>query len=151
MEHLFKEFFEQSVRLYIKDDNDVKMLSSLVLAFVGDAVYHLFIRTYLVARYQEPVHALHNRATAYVKAAAQSDTVHSLYQTLSEEERGIFKRGRNAKTGTVPKHADVGEYKYATGFEALLGYLFLAKKHERLLEILKASIECQTDGHETDD
>ena len=81
----------------------------------------------------------------------RSDTVHSLYQTLSEEERGIFKRGRNAKTGTVPKHADVGEYKYATGFEALLGYLFLAKKHERLLEILKASIECQTDGHETDD
>jgi len=140
LEGLFKEFFDKSMKSYIIDRDDVRMLSPLVLAFVGDAVYHLFIRTYLVSRHREPVNMLHNRATDYVKAAAQSDTIHSIYQILTEEEMGIVKRGRNAKSGTVPKHADVGEYRYATGFEALLGYLFLTKRHERLLQILKASI-----------
>ena len=110
------------------------MLSPLQLAYIGDAVYELFIRTYLLER-DLPVHELHKEAIKYVKAKAQSDIVHGLEDELTEEEKAIVKRGRNAKTYSSPKNADLIDYKYATGFESLIGFLYLTGRQERMMEL----------------
>lgn len=118
---------------------DLNSYSPLVLAYVGDAVYEVFIRTLLVSHGNAPVNKLHRQSIGFVKAKAQSDTIHMLMESLSEEEQDIVRRGRNAKSGTIPKNADITEYKYATGFESLLGYLYLKGDYSRLLELLKKS------------
>lgn len=118
---------------------DLNSYSPLVLAFLGDAVYELYIRSLIVYEGNAPVHKLHKRSITFVKAKAQSDTIHRIMELLNEEEQDIVRRGRNAKSGTIPKNADVVEYKYATGFETLLGYLYLKRDFSRLLELLKIS------------
>ena len=123
---------------------DVNLLSPLTLAFIGDSVFDIYIRTMLVVSKKATAHTLHNLATTYVKAQAQANAIKKIFDELSEEEQNIFKRGRNAKSQTVPKNADVTEYRYATGFEALLGYLYLKGEITRLREILDMSIEIYT-------
>jgi len=113
---------------------EASMLSPLQLAYIGDAVYELFIRTYLLQS-NKPVHELHKEATHYVKAKAQSDIVHFLSEDLTDEEKGIVKRGRNAKTYSSPKNANIIDYKYATGFETLVGYLYLTGQEARMMEL----------------
>lgn len=120
---------------------DLDSFSPLVLAYLGDAVYELYVRTLLVSRGNAPVHKLHKRSVAYVKAKAQSDVVHLLLERLTAEEKDVVRRGRNAKSGTIPKNADVTEYKYATGFETLLGYLYLKGDDARLIEVLKLAVD----------
>lgn len=115
---------------------EASMLSPLQLAYIGDAVYELFIRTYLLER-DLPVHELHKEAIKYVKAKAQSDIVHELEDELTEEEKAIVKRGRNAKTYSSPKNADLIDYKYATGFESLIGFLYLTGRQERMMELFQ--------------
>ena len=112
----------------------------LVLAYVGDAVYEVFIRTLLVSKGNMSVHKLHKNSINYVKAKAQSDIIHRIMELLTQEEMDIVRRGRNAKSGTIPKNADVTEYKYATGFESLIGYLYLKKDFNRLIQILNISV-----------
>jgi ribonuclease-3 family protein len=119
---------------------DVNLYSPLVLAYAGDAVYELYVRTLLLSHGNAPVHKLHKRSIAFVKAKAQSDTIHRLMSVLSGEEQDIVRRGRNAKSGTIPKNADVTDYKYATGFETLLGYLYVNGDYTRLLELMKMSV-----------
>ena len=119
----------------------INQFSSLQLAYIGDAVYELYVRTMLSKDKNIPVNKLHREATTYVKAKAQSDTVRKLEPYLTEKELAVFKRGRNAKPATVAKNADVIDYCYATGFEALIGYIYLNKDFERLDEILKLSFE----------
>lgn len=119
---------------------DLNTYSPLVLAYAGDAVYELFVRTLLIGKGNAPVHKLHKQSIAYVKAKAQSDTIHSLMEMLTPEEQDVVRRGRNAKSGTIPKNADVTDYKYATGFESLLGYLYLKGDYTRLLEVLSISV-----------
>lgn len=111
--------------------------SPLVLAYIGDSVYETYIRTRLVARANTQVNNLHKTTINYVKAKAQSEIMKALLDQLTEEEEWVFKRGRNAKSATVPKNADVGEYRYATGFEALIGYLYLSGNIDRLYELLQ--------------
>jgi len=123
------------------DAQFVKQLSPLVLAFVGDAVFNLFIRSRLAMKKKESAHRMHVRAISYVKASAQSRIISSLHDRLTEEEKEVFRRGRNAKSATVPKHADVLDYRRATAFEAVLGYLYLLGMHERLDEILNMAAE----------
>lgn len=123
------------------DPKHVMNLNSLVLAYIGDAVYEVFIRTYIIGtESNKSVHKMHLMSTNYVKAHAQSDIVHRISDRLSEEELGIIRRGRNSKSGYVPKNADVVEYRTATGFEALVGYLYLTGNISRLNEILNYSI-----------
>lgn len=121
---------------------DIAMLSPLQLAYIGDAVYELLVRTYLLKK-KLPVKELHKSTIKYVKAKAQADIVHVLEDILSEEEKGIVKKGRNAKTNTMPKNADMIDYKYATGFEALMGYLYLLGEDNRITELFEvvSSIE----------
>ncbi|MFL0249220.1 Mini-ribonuclease 3 [Clostridium neuense] len=117
-------------------------LNPLVLAFIGDAVYENFIRIYLVDKnVNMNVHKLHVKAIGFVKAHAQSEFMKKLLEELTEEEISIYKRGRNAKSGTSPKNADICEYRTATGFEALIGYLYITEQMERLNYLLGRVID----------
>lgn len=122
--------------------SEAKQLNPLVLAFVGDAIYEVFIRTYLVDNNRNlSAHKLHMKAISFVKAHSQSEFMKKLQDILSDEEYEVFKRGRNAKSGTVPKNADVQEYRIATGFETLMGFLYMTEQVERLNELLKKIID----------
>ena len=116
---------------------DARLLNPLQLALIGDAVYELFIRNYILANNVElTAHKIHVKSIGYVKAKSQSTIMHLLEEELTEEESYIFKRGRNTKSATVPKNADVRDYRMATGFEALIGYLHLIGNYERLNYIM---------------
>lgn len=117
------------------EEKQVRMMNPLVLAYIGDTIYDLLVRTYLIMTDTLAVHNLHHKAVGFVNAGAQAHTLDNIFDELTEEEKNIVRRGRNAKSGTVPKHADLGEYRYATGFEALLGYLFLTGRTYRLMQI----------------
>lgn len=118
---------------------DILMLSPLQLAYIGDAVYELLVRTFLMDK-NLSVNQLHKAATKYVRAGAQSEIVHGLEDILTDKEKTIVKKGRNAKNKTSPKNADMIDYKYATGFESLFGYLYLTGKDDRLYEIFEKII-----------
>ena len=121
---------------------EVRQLNPLVLAFIGDGVYEVFIRSYIIDRNRNmPVHKLHIKTISYVRAHEQSNFMNQLIELLNEDELSIYKRGRNAKSGTIPKNADVREYRNATGFEALIGYLYLIDDKERLEELLNRCVE----------
>ena len=112
--------------------------SPLALAYIGDGVYELYVRTRVIKENPDmPAYKLHKETVKYVKAHAQSNSIHAICDILAEDETAVFKRGRNAKSPTVPKNADLTEYRHATGFEALLVYLYLSQKSERLDEIMK--------------
>ncbi|EDS76552.1 ribonuclease III family protein [Clostridium botulinum C str. Eklund] len=122
--------------------NEAIQLNPLVLAFVGDAIYEVFVRQYLVEQNNDmSAHKLHVKAVSYVKAHSQSEIMKEIKEILTDEEERIFKRGRNAKSGTVPKNADVREYRIATGFEALMGFLYLTNQLDRLNELMNMSIK----------
>jgi ribonuclease III family protein len=117
--------------------DEARQLNPLVMAFVGDAVFELIVRTHLTDSNTElSAHKLHVKAISYVKAHAQSEFMKEIEAILTEEEITIYKRGRNTKSATVPKNADVQEYRIATGFEALIGYLYLTNQEKRLYQIL---------------
>jgi len=118
------------------DAEDITMLSPLQLAYIGDAVYELLVRTYLLEK-RLPVRELHKATTKYVKANSQANIIHTLEEMLTEEEAEVVKRGRNAKSNTTPKNAKMIDYKYATGFESLFGYLYLKGQDIRLSEIFE--------------
>ena len=120
--------------------------SPLVLAYIGDAVYEVFTREKILAECPNlPAHKLHKANVHYVRAKAQSNAMAVIEPILKEDELAIFKRGRNAKSGTVPKNADLVEYRRATGFEALIGYLHLKKDFERLNEIMEMAFRSSED------
>ena len=126
-----KEFTEKEARL----------LSPLQLALVGDGVYELFIRNSILSKNLElSAHKMHVKAIGYVKAKSQSIIMHEIEDKLTENESYIFKRGRNTKSATVPKNADVRDYRMATGFEALVGYLYLIGDTERLEFIFNTAL-----------
>lgn len=124
-----------------KDITNIKMLSPLVWAYVGDSVYELFIRTHLVNNSNAKPHKLHIESIKYVKAKAQADILQRIYVNLSEEEKDIVRRGRNTENHHVAKNADLADYTQSTAFESLIGYLYLTKQNSRLKEILKLCID----------
>lgn len=119
---------------------DVKQLNPLVLAYVGDAYFHLFVRTRLLSYEQAKVQALHAFSAQIVSAVWQAKAYQGIEERLTEEEKGIYRRGRNAKSH-APRSASVAEYHASTGFEALLGSLYLSEQNERLYEIAEASFQ----------
>jgi ribonuclease-3 family protein len=129
---------------------DPKSLSPLVLAYIGDAFFELYIRCHIVNDNSRlSPDGLHRLTVDYVKATSQSDIIHRIWDYLDEEERLVVKRGRNAKSGAPPKGADMAQYRYATGFEALLGWLLLEGKVQRLIGILDVAYEqLQTDNEQ---
>ena len=126
-----KEIIERT-----KSEAEVNTMSPLTWAYVGDSMYELFVRMRLVNNTKLKPHGLHVEAIKYVKAKAQADILSKIENELTEKELEIVKRGRNAENHHLPKNATVQEYMYSTGFEALIGYLYLTKQDERLEEIL---------------
>lgn len=124
-----------------KDIEEVKLMPPLVWAYVGDAVYELYIRTNLVNNTKLNPHKLHVEAIKYVKAQAQAKILEKITEILTEEEKDIVRRGRNAQNHHLPKNANLDEYSHATAFEALIGYLYLTKQDERLRKILEKTFE----------
>ena len=124
-----------------KEEIDINLLSPLTWAYVGDAVYELFIRTHLVNNTKLKPHKLHIESIKYVKAKAQANILKELMDKLSEEEKEIVRRARNAENHHLPKNANPEDYMYSTAFEGLIGYLYLSKKDERLKEILDESLK----------
>lgn len=116
-------------------DADPKGLSGLSLAFIGDAVYELLIRRYILSNGEAKVSTLHNEAVKLVNADYQADMAEMLLPLLTEEETAVFKRGRNAHSAHTPKNKSEAQYHKSTGFEALIGYLYLKKDTVRLNEI----------------
>ncbi len=127
-------------RLY-NENCDANNLSPLTLAFIGDTVFDLFIREKLICEANRPVKKLHNLASEKVNAAAQAKSVKKIMNLLTEEEQAIFKRGRNSHVNHKAKNASEGDYHYATGFEALIGYLYLKGRIERLRELFSEIIK----------
>ena len=119
-----------------RDKTEVNMMSPLTWAYVGDAVFELYVRNHLVNQMKSKPHKLHLESIKYVKAKSQADLLASLQDELTDEEKDIVRRGRNAENHHLPKNANHADYMYSTAFEGLIGYLYLTKKDERLKEIL---------------
>ncbi len=120
---------------------ELNTLSPLTLAFLGDSVYEMFVRTKILAMGNRPANELHKIAVGYVKAKAQSNAAHKILDTLTEDELMIYKRGRNTNIHTVPKNADMSDYRHATALETLVGYLYLKGEEKRLKEILELAFD----------
>lgn len=120
---------------------DEKQISALGLAYIGDAVYEVYVRSCVLEKGNTAVNKLHKESTGYVSARAQSRIIHAIMPNLTEEETAVYKRGRNAHSNTSAKNADIVDYRHATGFEALIGYLFIAGRYDRINEIVGLAIE----------
>lgn len=131
-------FFKEAFRLH---DADAGMYSPLVLAYVGDAVYEIMVRTKVVNEGNAQVNKLHKKTAGLVKASAQAQVIMALEGELTEEEHAVFKRGRNAKSASMAKNATMKDYRMATGFEALVGYLYLSEQYRRLAELVSLGLE----------
>jgi ribonuclease-3 family protein len=124
-----------------KKDKKIMMYSPAQLAYAGDAVYELLARSYVIHKYNANVNKMHRITVKFVKANTQAYLISKLEPNLTEEEKKIVKRGRNAKVTSSPKNAELTEYRYATGFEALFGYLYLGGNIDRLMCLFKMAIE----------
>lgn len=121
-------------------DSDIKQMSPLVCAYMGDAIYEKFIREYVIRQGLSNNGLLHKKSVKYVSAKAQVEILKKIEKKLTDEELDIVRRGRNSNPHSTAKNVDIIEYKYATGFEALIGYLYLTKQDKRLDEILNECI-----------
>jgi ribonuclease-3 family protein len=134
----FAGFIRASLKL---PNTDIKTYSPLTLAFIGDSIFDLIIRTAIVESGNAPVNKLHNRSSKLVQATAQAELYHLIKEQLTEEETAIFKRGRNAKSFTSAKNAGIVEYRTATGLEALFGYLYLTDQMKRIMELIEPQLD----------
>ena len=137
---------EKGINQYIVDefnltDVDIRTYSPQTLAYIGDGIYELIIRSIVVGKGNTKAGQLHRRTSSLVKASAQSAMMEKLLPVLTEEEEDMFRRGRNAKSATMAKNATMGDYRRATGFEALMGYLYLTNRFERMVELVKVALE----------
>ena len=117
-------------------EGDIKSMQPLALAFLGDAVYEIYIRKYVMAKGYRTINSMHKEAIRFVRAKSQCTAVKRILPELPEEEASVVRRGRNANPHTVPKNAEVEDYRYATALESLFGYLELTGQKERLEELM---------------
>lgn len=136
MDELLEKVLPENIK-----KQDINLISPLVWAYIGDAVYELYIRSHLVNTTKLNPHKLHIESIKYVKAGAQSKILENIMPNLTEEEKDIVRRGRNVQNHHLPKNANVTEYMYSTAFEALIGYLYLTKQKDRLYYVLKMCID----------
>lgn len=133
---------EKGIDSYIREqfgvaDVDIRTYSPLTLAYIGDGIYDLVIRTIVVGKGNTRAGDLHRRTSQIVKAHTQAQMMDILLPVLTEEEESVYRRGRNAKSPTMAKNATMSDYRKATGFEALMGFLYLKDEFERLVELVK--------------
>lgn len=135
---ILKEMFLNEFGL---EEQDLRTYSPLTLAYIGDAIFELVVRTVLVERKNTQAEKLHKAATKIVKAETQALLAEAIKDDLTEEEMSVYKRGRNAKAVTRAKNATMSEYRRATGFEALMGYLYLKGDMERMIKLIHLGVE----------
>ncbi|MEZ3466942.1 MAG: ribonuclease III [Schaedlerella sp.] len=135
------EFYDQIREVLGLPETDVDSYSPLVLAYMGDCVYDLIIKSMVVSRGNKQVHRLHEETSSYVQASAQSRMMRAMQPHLTEEEHAIYRRGRNTRSVSAAKNQTITDYRRATGFEALVGYLFLKKRYARLMQLVKIGLD----------
>ena len=135
------EFDSCMTEMFGLGEVDVNQYSPLTLAYIGDSIYDLIIKTLVVNEGNKQVQKLHKRTSRFVQASAQSQMMWVLQERLTEEEHAVYKRGRNAKSVSPAKNQSVTDYRRATGFEALMGYLYFKKEWKRMLELVKIGLE----------
>ena len=135
------EFYDQIREVLGLPETDVDSYSPLVLAYMGDCVYDLIIKSMVVSRGNKQVHRMHEETSSYVQASAQSLMMRTIQQHLTEEEHAVYRRGRNTRSVSAAKNQTITDYRRATGFEALVGYLFLKKRYARLMELVKIGLD----------
>lgn len=136
------DFFSSAEQLFNTSAIDLRTYSPLSFAFVGDAVFTLLIRTMVTVNRNAKANMLHNISSHYVKAESQAMMAEYIYDSLTDEEKDIYKRGKNAHVGSHARNASMYAYKCATGLETLFGYLYLSGRNDRIAELTKACIEC---------
>ena len=122
-------------------ENEIRALSNLGLAHIGDCVYELMVRSRIICLGRSTSAGLHRETVKYVSAPAQAEAVAKILPVLTDEERGVYRRGRNTRVNSVPRNADISQYHAATGLEALFGWLYLNGRHERLNELFAIIME----------
>lgn len=143
------EVFSYMQEVFEMGQIDVSLYSPLTLAYIGDGVYDLIIRTLVVSEGNRQVQKLHKKTSAFVQASAQSQMMRTLQDFLTPQEHAVYKRGRNAKSVSPAKNQTLTDYRRATGFEALMGYLYLKKEWKRMIDLVKTGLESLED--KTDD
>jgi len=142
------QFDSYMQELFQLKEVDIKSYSPLTLAYIGDGIYDLIIRTLVINKGDKQVQKLHLETSALVNAGTQSKMMRVMQEHLTEEEHAVYKRGRNAKSVSPAKNQSVTDYRRATGFEALLGYLYLKKDWERILTLVKMGLDSLNSEHE---
>ena len=135
------EFVSYMNELFQMEEVDIREYSPLTLAYIGDCVYDLVIKSLVINAGNKQVNKLHQETSSLVQASTQSLMMRTMQEYLTEEEHAVYKRGRNAKSVTPAKNQSITDYRRATGFEALLGYLYLQKDYKRLLELVKIGLD----------
>lgn len=140
-EELKKDLFELTNETFELDKINADEAAPLLLAYIGDAVYEVVVRTIVISKGNRPVEKLHRESIAYVNAATQARMIEALMESLSDTEASVYRRGKNAKSNTSAKNASLKDYHKATGFEALVGYLYLKGENVRMMELIKKGLE----------
>jgi ribonuclease-3 family protein len=135
------EFHDYINEVLSLQEVDIASYSPLVLAYIGDCIYDLIIKTMIINKGNKQVHKLHEETSRFVKASTQSLMMRSMQECLTEEEHQIYRRGRNAKSVSPAKNQSITDYRRATGFEALLGYLYLKRNYGRLMDLVKIGLD----------
>lgn len=142
------EFDSYMQEIFQMEEVDIHTYSPLTLAYIGDSIYDLIIKSLVVNQGNKQVNKLHKETSSFVQASAQSLMMRAMQEHLTEEEHAVYKRGRNAKSVSPAKNQSITDYRRATGFEALLGYLYLKKDWKRLLDLVKIGLDSIQKGEE---
>lgn len=134
----FHDYIKETLNL---KEVDIASYSPLVLAYIGDCIYDLIIKTMIINRGNKQVHKLHEETSGFVQASTQSLMMRAMQEHLTEEEHAVYRRGRNAKSVSPAKNQSITDYRRATGFEALLGFLYLKKEYKRLMNLVKIGLD----------
>lgn len=135
------QFDEYLENVFSLKEVDINSYSPLALAYIGDSIYDLIIKTMVINEGNAQVQKLHKKTSSLVQASAQSQMMRAMQEHLTEEEHGVYKRGRNAKSVSPAKNQSITDYRRATGFEALMGHLYLKKEWKRMLELVKIGLD----------
>lgn len=135
------EFDSYMQEVFQMKEVDVNRYSPLTLAYIGDSIYDLIIKSLVINQGNRQVNKLHKETSMYVQASTQSLMMRAMQEELTEEEHAVYKRGRNAKSVSPAKNQSITDYRRATGFEALLGYLYLKKEWKRMLDLVKIGLD----------
>ena len=135
------DFVSYMNELFQMEEVDIREYSPLTLAYIGDCIYDLIVKSLVIGNGNKQVNKMHKETSSLVQAATQSLMMRKLQDLLTDEERAMYKRGRNAKSVSPAKNQSVTDYRRATGFEALMGYLYLKKEYKRMLELVKIGLD----------